>query len=546
MAMNVTIATERRRRAGGRGPILVLATVLSLAVAACGGNSGGDNSGGDNSDASESPAAVADGGDLVVGVGALPPTLSPFITQPTPPRSFTVNPMYSFLTTLDAFQDGAPVQPSVAESWTQDSPTQWTFKLKPGLAFPNGEPLDATAVKFAVDYVLDPLNEAGISSAIGPVESATVVDPATVQMNLSAPEYDLPRYMTILPLVPPKDFAARGADAFFNDPITTGIFKLDSYTPGEELKLIRNPDSVSGTTHLDSVTFKVIVENAARVSALKTGAVDLITKVPTDQVDSLNSSGLTVTAINEARLYMGDLYKAEGPLNDVRVRQALNYALDTKSLVDNVMGGYGQDEEGQLSPTNISGACQTSTGYPYDLAKANDLMMEAGQSGLDLTIGSSQGFLLNDSLLAQAIAAQLEKLDAVSSVKVETMEFSNYLDVFYGRTPAQDIFMWGMSSAPGLDITRNLGRFTTTHSDRNPDNYANPEYDSLYEQLISTSPDDPRRQELDCQVSQIVKDDALVLFGFYTPDIWGATDRVQSLKIDANGNPSWLEMGITS
>lgn len=532
MALSKPRSSASRSR--GFRPLAAVTVALTLLLAACGGDSGSDSDSG--------PAG--EGGDLTVGIGALPPTLSPFITQPTPPRSYTVNSMYSFLTTLDSFDDGAPVGPSIATEWSQDSDVQWTFKLQPDLEFPNGEPLDAEAVKFAVDYVLDPANEAGISSAIGPIDSATVVDPTTIQFNLSSPEFELPRYLTILPLVPPKDFTERGADEFFNDPVATGMWKVGDYTPNEELTLVKNPDSLSGEPKLDSVTFRVIAEDAARVSALRTGAVDIITKVPTDQVESLESSGQEIISINEARMYLGDLFKPSGPLNDARVRQALNYALDTESLVENVMGGFGLDEQGQLSPDTVSGSCAESTPYPHDLDRANELMSEAGVSGLDLTIGSSQGFLINDSLLAQAIGAQLEELDAVDTVEVETMEYSNYLDVFYGNAPAQDMFMWGMSSAPGLDMTRNLGRFTTDHSDRNPGGYQNPEYDQLYEELISTPPDDPRRADLACELSEIVKDDALVLFGFYTPDIWATVPDVRGLRIDANGNPAWADLGL--
>lgn len=530
MALSISRSSARRRVR----PVvaIAIATALVLGLTACGGG------------ASDGGAATDGGGDLVVGVGALPPTLSPFITQPTPPRSFSVNPMYSFLTRLDSFADGAPVIPSIATKWTQDSDTKWTFTLQPDLKFPNGEPLDAAAVKFAVDYVLDPANEAGITSAIGPIKSATVVDPTTVTIALSAPEFDLPRYLTILPLVPPVDFAGRGADTYFNDPVATGMWKIRSYTPNEKLVLEANPDSLSGAPKLDTVTFQVIVEDAGRVAALRSGDVDVITKVPTDQVSSLESAGLQVVSINEARLYVGDLYKPDGPLNDARVRQALNYALDTKSLVDDIMGGAGLDEQGQLSPSTVAGSCKMATPYDYDLDKANGLMAQAGVKDLALTIGSSQGFLINDGLLAQAISAQLEKLDAVSSVKVETMEFSNYLDVFYGKGKAQDMFMWGMSSAPGLDMTRNLGRFTTNHSDRNPGGYQNDKYDALYDRLIATAPDDPAREDLSCQLTDIIKDDALVLFGLYTPDIWATSPDVKDFEVDPNGNPAWLEVGL--
>ena len=529
----------RPRRNGLWRAAPALAVCMTLVLTACSGGSSGKSS--DDT----SSGAAAEGGDLVVAVGALPPTLNPYITQPTPPRSFTVGPMYSYLTTVDALTAGAPIKPSVATSWEQTNPTTWKFTLRSGLTFANGEPLDATAVKAAADYTLDKKNAAGITAAIGPIASVDAVNATTVQFNLKTAEYDMPRLLTILPLVPPKDFAARGADAFFANPVASGIFKLDHFTPGQELKLVKNPASVSGTTHISSVTFKVIAEDGARISALKSGAVDMITKVPTDQVKSLQSAKLNVLTLNEARLYMTDLYKPTGPLSDVRVRQALNYALDTKSLVDNVMGGYGLDEQGQLSPPSVAGYCKTVTSYPYDLKKANQLMAAAGVTHLNLTFGTSQGFLLNDSLLAQAIAAQLEKLDAVDTVKVETMEFSNYLDVFNGKKPAQDMFAWGMSSAPGLDITRNLARFTTTHSDRNPGNYSNPTLDKLYDELVATPPTDSKRQDLDCQISSLIKDQALVLFGFYTPDIWGSTSAVKGFKVDANGNPRWLDVGVS-
>lgn len=551
----VRAARRRTKLRLGVAPLVAAALLLT----ACGSSSSDEGS---SSSASSAPAASsassesvgsesasvpasASGGDLVVAVGALPPTLDPFITQPTPPRSFTVSPLYSMLTYVDAFSDGAPVGPGVAESWEMTNDTTWVFTLKPDLTFSNGEKLDATAVKFAVDYILDPVNESGIVAAIGPIASVDVVDPVTVQFNLTSPEFTLPRLLSLLPIVPPTDFTTRGSEAFFNSPVAAGLFSVEEFVPGESLKLVRNPDSVVGTAGPDSVTFQVIVEDASRIAALKSGQVDVITKVPTDQIEGLDSDGLTTLAINEARLYNMDLYKSDGPLNDQRVRMALNMAVDTEGLVEAVMGGNGLDEQGQLSPPVAEGFCDTVTSIPFDVDGANQLMAEAGVSGLNLSIGTSQGFLTNDVLLAQAIGAQLEELDAVDTVDIQVMEYSNYLDVFYGRAPAQDMFAWGMSSAPGLDITRNLSRFTTTESDRNPGGYSNPEYDAIYDQIRATATDDPKRQELQCEASQIVRDQALVLFGLYMPDIWGMSPDVAGFRVDANGNPRWTDIGVT-
>lgn len=532
--------------AGSTTPASSTATSAAGSAATSGGAGAGTDSSTSGAPETAESAAVPTGGTLNVALGALPPTLNPFLTQPTPPRSFTVLPMYATLTYVDAFADGAPIVPGVAQSWEMTDETTWVFKLRPDLKFSNGEPIDAAAVKFAVDYVLDPASEAGIKAAIGPVKSVDVIDATTVQFNLDSPEFTEPRLVSILSIVPPKDFQARGADEFFKAPITGGLFKVGEFVPGESLTLVRNPDSVIGTANVDSIVFKVIVEDASRIAALRAGQVDIITKVPTDQIAGLESDGLDVLAINEARLYQADLYKSEGPLSDQRVRMALNMAVDTQGLVENIMGGNGLDEQGQLSPPIAEGFCDTVTSIPYDLDAANKLMADAGVSGLKLTFGTSQGFLTNDALLAQAIGAQLEELDAVDSVDIQVMEFSKYLDVFYGKAPAQDMFAWGMSSAPGLDITRNLSRFTTNESDRNPGGYTNPEYDKIYDEIRATPVDDPKRQDLQCQASQIVRDQALVLFGLYMPDVWGTDGKVQGFQVDANGNPKWLAVGITS
>lgn len=531
---------------------------LAMVLAACGGDAtddaapdaeedagttdeGEDGGDADSGDSGDEDAEAVDGGDLTVGVGAMPPTLDPF-SATSPPRSFIVYSIYSTLTRIDPIGTDAAVIPNVADSWESVDDTTWQFTLKEGLEFPNGEPLDASAVVFAIDYVQDDANEAGIKGRIGPLVDAEAISDTVVQINLESPEVSLPRLMSALPLVPPVLFEEMGADAFFIDPIGTSFFQVDEFVPGESLTLSANPNSVLGEPRLDTLSFQVIPEDSARVAALAAGDVDVITKVPTDQAASVEQSGDLVLTQVEPRTYNSDLITDEGPLSDVRVRQALNLAVDSELLVETIMGGAGIPEQGQLVPPGVDGYCERIEPYGFDLDRANELMAEAGVSGLELTLGSSQGFLTNDVLLNQAIAEQIEQLDAVDSVEIEVMEFSFYLEHFYLEQPRKDLFFWGMSSAPFVSATAPLERFTTGYPQRDL-GYSNAEYDEVFLELQATPEGTPERQELFCQLSEILREDAPALPVMYMPDLWGYDPTVADFQVDIAGNPPFELIG---
>ena len=548
----VTVAGGARLRA-----LLALVTVLALLLAACSGEGPADDDAADDGDgveqsdddtASEEGESdddgaeeVASGGDLTVGVGAMPPTLDPF-SATSPPRSFIVYSIYSTLTRIDPIGDDAEVIPNVADSWESIDETTWQFTLKDGLSFSNGEPLDAEAVVFAIDYVQDDANEAGIKGRIGPLRDAEAISDTVVQINLESPEVTLPRLMSALPIVPPQQFAEMGADAFFIDPIGTSFFQVDEFVPGESLSLSANPNSVLGAPRLDTLTFQVIPEDSARVAALAAGDVDVITKVPTDQAASVESSGDLVLTQVEPRTYNSDMFFTDGPLSDQRVRLALNLAVDSELLVETIMGGAGVPEQGQMVPPGVEGYCERIEPFGYDLDEANRLMSEAGVSGLDLTLASSQGFLTNDVLLNQAIAEQIEQLDAVDSVEIEVMEFSFFLEHFYLDQPRKDLFFGGMSSAPFVSATAPLERYTTGYPQRDL-GYSSAEYDETFLELQATPEGTAERQELFCQLSEILREDVPSLPVMYMPDLWGYDPSVADFQVDIAGNPPFELIG---
>jgi peptide/nickel transport system substrate-binding protein len=236
-----------------------------------------------------------------------------------------------------------------------------------------------------------------------------------------------------------------------------------------------------------------------------------------------------------------------GPLADKRVRQALNLAVDKQLLITGVNGGYGSVAQAQLVPSNLTGYCKDIKAYPFDLKKANDLMKAAGYtsaSKLNLTFQTSTAYITNDVLMAQAIAQMIEKLDAVDKVTVEVLEFSKFLDVYYlrGAIPRKDLFAWRMSSSPDLDAGVQMERYTSGYSTHNI-GFANAQYDKYMEDALSLKLGSAARTAAFCGAGKILKEEAPILWGIHTPDIWAVKKTTKRFFVDPGGNIDLVGIG---
>lgn len=514
---------------------LVVPLVAALVAAGCTSAEG---------DGGDSPTR---GGSLTVGLAAIPPQLDAF-TTPANPRSFFIRAVYSTLvqTTMAAGSDGKVTvtdQPYVAESWTQTDPNTWEFTLKQGLTFPNGEPLDSSAVKFSFDYVMDEENNKDLSGRFGAIDHVEAPDSQTFRVVTKSPTPLLPRTMAMLPIVAPKAFQEMGEEAYWANPVGTGSWKVETFQPQERVVLVPNEHAIAPQPLLDRLTFEVIPEPAARVAALRAGDVDAINLVSPDDTDPLRNAGFNIVAQVEPSTYLVDLLQPSGPLSDVRVRQAINYAVDKQSIIDNVMRGLGAVSQGQLIPDYVTGFCSDVKAYEYDPEKAKQLLADAGvePGQLKLRFQSSQGFFLNDNVMAQAIQEMLGKVGI--EVELDVMEFSNYLDVYYGDAPRADLFGWRPSATPLLDVSVQAARFTSTYSTHNI-GYSNPEYDRLVKEAASAPLGSAERQEGYCQAAKLLRDEAPVLFVVHTPDIWALSDKVEGFELPGDANPLFEKLSV--
>lgn len=517
------------------------AVALALVVAACGGDGDADPTPAapEAGSTTSTPEEGETGGTLRVAMGSLPPVLDP-VQYNTPPNNFVQELLFATVTKVNSLGDQVVIEPYVAEGWENLSELEWEISLVPGLQFTNGEPLDAAAVKFSADYVLDPDNNKAMRSRINTIDTVEVIDETTLLITTLFADPLLPSRLGALAVLPPVDFQARGEADFVSNPVGAGPFMVEEFTSGERLILVPNPDSVRFTPNLDRLVFEVIPESGSRIAALRAGDVDMVHRLPTEQIDQVSGDGFKVESFVESGTYNMTMITEEGPLADPAVRRALQYAIDRETLNDRILAGLGEPASQLVNP-GFTGFCDRIEVFPYDPDRARQLLAEAGYpNGFDLEMQASRGFLLNDDTLAEAIQGYLS--DVGVNVSLNIMEFSLYLDAFYNRDQRPGLFAWRVSGNPFLDADLSMSFWLSTDPVHNAP-YANEEYDALFQQSRREL-DPAARQELLCQASELLLEDSPVMPILYLPDVWAMTDSVSGFQAEAYGVPSFVTMSV--
>jgi peptide/nickel transport system substrate-binding protein len=338
--------------------------------------------------------------------------------------------------------------PGLAESWTAVDDTTWEFKLRQGVKFHNGEDFNADAVKFTIDRIIDPNAKSPTLSYIRTVEGVEVVDSYTVRIKTDGPDPLLPTRMSRYPayVVPPKYVAEVGNDAFATKPVGTGPYKFVEFIPDQHVILEANPDYWRGAPSIGKVTWRAIPDDTARMTALVTGEVDLIENVPVDLAPMIKSSpdaDLVQVKNGGLTIYLG-LVMSEKPLDNVKVRQALDMAIDRKSIVDNILQGMASVKGTQVGPADFGYVDIPAAAY--DPAKAKALLAEAGlPDGFAIKMQSTHRYM-KDGEIAQAIAQQFGDIGV--KIEQEVLDWSVYVQQVPRKGP---IFMLGWGSTQTLD-----------------------------------------------------------------------------------------------
>jgi len=478
------------------------------------------------------PAAVAQGDELRIGFTQDPLTLDAANHSKRETETVIRN-MYDGLLTRDSDMN---IHEELAESYTQIDPTTWEFKIRQGVKFHDGSPMTVEDIKFTFDRLTQENAMDGQTSPrkglMGPVTKIEIVDDSTVRFILSAPWPILPAMLPFQEIVSKSFVEAGGAGALSTAANGTGPFKLVEWRQGDSVIMERFEDyyggapgiAPAGPACVERVIFRVIPENASRVAALLSGDVDFINELPVHDIPQVEASGnADVMTVNGTRTFFVSINNTKKPFDDVRVRQALNHALNKDLIIERILGGTAQALNGVMSPDAFAFNADL-TEYAYDPEKAKQLLADAGYpDGIDLVIDAEGQF----KEIAEAVAATLGDSGIRATVSVGEASVLN--TQWDPKAPKErDLYFtsWGNGSLDPYDI---MNPTLMTQARGNRSGFSNAEVDSLLK-AAETEPDRAKRADMYKQAQAIVNAEAPWIFLWLPQDIYGVSKRVSGWR----------------
>jgi peptide/nickel transport system substrate-binding protein len=416
-----------RGRCRGRTRSVVAATLASALVLAACGDGDGD---GDTAD------AAAEGDPVVIGQVAEPASLDPHVVTAVNDFRININ-LYDGL--VRYAEDSLEVEPQLATDWEiDDEGLVYTFELRDDVTFHDGTAFDAEAVKFNFDRMLDedhPHHDTGpfplAEQFFGQIDEVRVVDDHVVEFELSSPFAPFMAnlaYPTGL-LISPAAVEEHGEDVGRN-PAGTGPYVFSEWEGNQHVIVERNDDYWDGAPEVPAVVFRPITESQTRVNELMSGGADLIVEVPPDDVAALrDDDDVVVQEQAGPHVWFLILNVAEEPFDDVRMRQAVNHAINKQSIVDDVLQGTATVADGPIAEAFGAAYNDDLPAYDYDPDRAEELMEEAGYgAGVDITFYVTEGGsgMLDPVPMGEAIQADLGEVGI--NVSIETYEWNSFLD----------------------------------------------------------------------------------------------------------------------
>ncbi len=331
------------------------------------------------------------------------------------------------------FQDkNGDIVPSLAESWeTSDDGTVWTFHLRQGVTFHNGDPFTADDVVATWEY--------GISDSSSWPEKYNIatavekVDDFTVTVTTDGPKPLLLVTMHDFWSIIPKNYMDEvGVDGFLAKPVGTGPFMFKEWVKGDHLTYVANPNYwQAGYPKAAELVFRFIPESATRVAAIQQDEVDIVTRLSAEEAESLKSSaGVNVIQYQVPRIYyiaFDNLSSGiDTPIADAKVRQAMNYAVDVDGIIKALFAGNGQRAAGYVASSELGYGIVPP--FPYDPEKAKALLTEAGYAdGFEIGMACPSGVFAAFQEVCEAIVSNLG--DVGITVNLEMMESGAFWDL---------------------------------------------------------------------------------------------------------------------
>ena len=429
---------------------------------------------------------------VVVAQGADAKTLDPHTTNDQPSSRVMIQ-IYSQLVETDADMN---IVPGLAETWEQVDDRTVLFHLRKGVKFHNGEELKASDVKFTFDRMLASPMVAHIVDAI---DSVAVVDDYSVTVKTKAPFGPLLYHLShsAASIVNEKAVTEAG-ESYGQHPVGTGPYEFVSWAVGDSVTLKAFDDYYGGKQEVPNAIFRNIAEGTNRAIALETGEVDISYDIePIDKKTVSEHEKLSLVEDRDLSMTYLGLNVNKAPYDNVKVRQAVAYAINTADIIDAVMMGSAVPTNSPISD-RVFGHSKKARQYEQDYAKARQLLKEAGyEDGFSTSIWVSDNPVRVQ--IAQVIQAQLREIGIRMSIEV--LEWGAFLD---GTARGEhDSFILGWGTVTG-DADYGLYALFDSHTHGSAGNrsfYSNPEVDALLEAArISSDMDERKKLYSDIQV----------------------------------------------
>ncbi|MET2011021.1 ABC transporter substrate-binding protein [Microbacterium chocolatum] len=471
-------------------------------------------------------AEGVDGDVLIAAIGGEPDQLDPQRTS----SYFAFEVLENVFDTLVAPDENLEMQPALAESWeVSDDQLTWTFDLRDDVTFHDGSEFTSEDVVYSYRRIID--EELANAWKFAAITDITAPDDDTVVITVAQPTPNLLSNLGGFKGMAIVQQENVESGDITTAPVGTGPFSVTGYSSGDRITLAANPDYWGGAPELGGVEFRFISEPATALAALRAGDIHWTDVVPPQQVSELESDDTVQIGLTPSSDYWYlALNEAREPWSDVRVRQALAYAIDRDAIVQAV--SYGTAALNQLAIPEQSVWYTAYDEYSTDLDAAQALLDEAGFTGgtLDLLATSDYPETVT---AAQIIASNLEPLGI--DVEIRQPDFSTWLDE--QNTGNFDMLMMGWLG----NIDPDDFYYSQHHTDgaSNAQGYSNAEVDALLDAgRIETDPE--ARKDLYAQAATIIADEASYIYLYnpsviqvWSPDVTGYTTRAdRAIRFD--------------
>ena len=414
--------------------------------------------------------------------------------------------------------DGS-LEPRLADSWSTEDSIVWDFELNPDAKWHDGTPVTADDVAYTFNLVATDTSLA-TNGYLRMLDFAEALTPTSVRFTLKTPTAIFARWASLINVIQEGSAERLTPEEFTQSPIGSGPYRFVSLQGSERLLLEANDEYHRGRPDIDEIEFISVPSASARLAALRTGELDVISGFPASEVEGLREeSGVSVvTAPNNRNHYLG-LNPNNAPLDDPLVRQAINIAIDREALTSQALEGFGDPVGQPVAPVTFGYSTDSRFApAPYDPDRARSLLAEAGYDGTPVNLVYPTGTLPFAATTAEVVASYLTAVGI--PVRLEPVEWGTLVQRWVATDlPSIHLFGYGPSILDSNLIINSLyqtgsrGYFFT---------------DELDELAIAQAAeaDEARRLGLIEQIWAVDQDEMLNAWLFNEYDAYAISDRL--------------------